>query len=277
MAVNKKAEVIENYLLYGIDLYHRRIYFGDSECVDGDDFNFSSVTYAIRGIDKLLDINNKPIELHMSSYGGDAYAMLALYDKILNSPCKFIFYGSGFIMSAATWIMAGCDERYLSPNTTIMVHDGYNDASGRSTEIKISSDENERLNDVLADIYAKNSYMDFSFWRKVCERDLYLTAEETVKLGLADKILPCPGRGNFRKGVRGRTFSKAINKTTMRQFITKLLKRVKLDPSKSLVIEIPEEIDEEVESYDNTEKEMQNLNLQTSEIKEPLDGEKENE
>ena len=33
---------------------------------------------------------NKPIELHMSSYGGDTYAMLKLHDEILNAVRHYI-------------------------------------------------------------------------------------------------------------------------------------------------------------------------------------------
>lgn len=263
--VNKQADVIENYLKYGVDLHHRRIYFGDADWVDGDEFNFSSVSYAIRAIDKMLDISNKPIEIHMSSYGGDAYAMLALHDKILESQCKFIFYGSGFIMSAATWIMAICDERWLSDNTTIMVHDGWSGGIGKSTDVKIDTDENERLSRKLEEIYAANSHMPADFWKAVCRRDLYLTADEAVTLGLADAVIAFRKRGNFRKGPRTTTFGTPPSKRSMKSLITKLYTRIKLDVPKNINIEVKKEEFEDISEYDNTSVEMQKLGMKTPE------------
>src|SRR5271170_5768045 len=109
-------------LIHGIDLKTRRIYFGRF-LDDGDDnpgdFTQASIELAIRALHKMsLDAPGKPIEIHMNSYGGDPYAMLRLYDEILSCPCQVKFYGGGAIMSAATWIMAVCDERYLYPNAT---------------------------------------------------------------------------------------------------------------------------------------------------------------
>lgn len=263
--VNKQADVIENYLKYGVDLHHRRIYFGDADWVDGDEFNFSSVSYAIRAIDKMLDISSKPIELHMSSYGGDAYAMLALHDKIMEGGCKFIFYGSGFIMSAATWIMACCDERWLSDNTTIMVHDGWAGGFGKSTDVKIDTDENERLSRKLEEIYAVNSHMPREFWETVCRRDLYLTADEAVQLGLADAVIAHRKRGNFRKGPRQMTFSNPPSKRSLRTLVGRLYGRIKLDVPKQLNIEVKKEEFEDIPEYDNTTEEMQKLGMKNPE------------
>lgn len=262
---NKQADVIENYLKYGVDLYHRRIYFGDADWVDGDEVNFSSISYAVRAIDKMLDISNRPIEIHMSSYGGDPYAMLALHDKIKESPCKFIFYGSGFIMSAATWIMAVCDERWLSNNTTIMVHDGSIHIGGRVTDVRISNEEDARLQEVLEEIYAENSHMPKEFWTTVCRRDLYLTADEAVTLGLADAVIGYRKRGNFRKGPRTSTFDNPPQKRQLRSLVAKLYGRIKLDVPKTLNIEVKKEEFEEIAEYDNTTEEMQKLGMKTPE------------
>ena len=257
----KELAQIELYLQHGIDLHHRRIYFGDVEYDDGGDVSFSSIEMALRSIDKMLDLNNKPIEIHMSSYGGDVYHMTALYDKIQESPCKFIFYGRGAIMSAATWIMAGCDERFLSKNTTIMVHDGSYYAEERSTDNKITTEENDRLDKILADIYAENSYMDANFWIRVCQRDLYLTAEEAVKLGLADKVKEYRKRGNFRRGVRAHTFTEIPPRKEIAKVVEKLYKRIKVSVPRNLTIEVKKEECETIHSYDKSQEEMERMGL----------------
>lgn len=190
-------------LVYGIDLKARRIYFGvslDWGDTDISDFNLASVELAIRALHKMaLDAPGKPVEIHMSSTGGDAYAMLRLHDEILSCPCQVKFYGGGPIQSSATWIMVACDERYLYPNATVMVHDGSDGFEGKHTDVQVNAAESKRLQDVLYDIYATNTRMPKEFWQDVCQRDLYLSAAEAVSLGMADKIVEPKKRGNLRK------------------------------------------------------------------------------
>lgn len=216
-------------LLYGIDLKNRRIYFG-APIESGDDcsgdFNQTNIELAIRSLHRMsMDGPGKPIELYMSSYGGDPYAMLRLYDEILSCPCQVKFFGSGAIMSAATWIMVVCDERYLHPHTTIMVHDGSEEYGGKHTDVQITAAEMKRLQDVLYDIYASNTRMPKAFWQDVCQRDLYITAEEAIMLGMADKLIEPKKRGNLRK-VRQAALKKMPDNSSMRRLVSKLYERI---------------------------------------------------
>lgn len=223
-----KTELSDS-LAYGIDLKNRRIYFGvslDLGETDISDFNLASVELAVRALHKMaLDAPGKPIEIHMNSYGGDPYAMLRLHDEILSCPCQVKFYGGGAIMSAATWVMAVCDERYLHAHTTVMVHDGAEEYGGKHTDVQITAAEMKRLQDALYDIYEKNSRMPKEFWQDVCQRDLYLTASEAVSLGLADKIIEPKKRGNLRK-MRQAALKKSPDAAEMRKLINSVYARV---------------------------------------------------
>ena len=223
------TELTDN-LAYGVDIKNRRIYFGvnldNAETTDSTSFTLSSVEYMIRAMHRMAtEAPGKPIEIHMNSYGGDPYAMLRLYDEIHACPCQIKFYGGGAIMSAATWIMAGSDERYLHPNTTVMVHDGSDGFEGRHTDHQIQAAEEKRLQDKLYDIYAENSRMPKEFWQDVCQRDLYLTAHKAVSLGLADKILEPKKRGNLRK-VRQAALKKEPDTKEMKKIISDVYVRI---------------------------------------------------
>lgn len=224
----EKSELTD-ILVYGIDLKNRRIYFGtpigETQETPGD-FSQASVELAIRSMHKMAqDAPGKPIEIHMNTYGGDTYSMLRLHDEILSCPCQVKFYGGGAIMSAGTWIMAVCDERYLYPTATCMVHDGSEDISGNHTDTQITGAEMRRLRDVLFDIYEKNSRMPREFWEDVCQRDLYLTAAEAVSLGLADKIVEPKKRGNLRK-MRQAALKKAPDAADMRKLLNDVYARI---------------------------------------------------
>lgn len=182
----------------------------------------------------------------MNSYGGDPGSMLYLHDLILATPVQFKFFGGGSIMSSATWIMAACDERYLYKHTTIMVHKGHwvdmQDTSTTDMEIKV--EEEKRFMSMLEDIYALNSRMPKEFWSEVCKRDLFLTAEETILLGLADKIIEPKKRGNFRK-MRAAHLSEKINSNKMKRTVAALYKRIHAPKSIEIKFnDLKEEIDE---------------------------------
>ena len=254
MSMISAKSTLEGYLKDGVDLTQRRISFGSSDIsAEIESFTYSNVQVALRAIDKMLDVSNKPITIEMLSFGGEVYSMLALIDKILTSPCKFIFKGYGAVMSAATAVMAVCDERYLSKNTMIMIHDGSSIHDGKVTDILIEIEEVDRLQKFLEKLYADNSYLNKEFWATICRRDLYLTADEAIKLGLADGIIPERKRGSFRNGIRKKTFSNVPTEKELTHSISKVFKRIKLEVPKKLSIDIKKEQFENIEEYDYSE------------------------
>jgi len=194
---------LSDQLLYGIDFKARIIHFGvelDSSNEDPSAFTGASVEMAIRAIQKMVsEAPHKPIELHVSSYGGDAYAALRLHDEILACSAQIRFYGGGAIMSAASIIMAACDERYLHVNSRVMIHELSTSVDGRHSDLKIDSKENEAIHSTMCDIYAANSRLPKEFWLDIMSKDLYMSAAEAVSIGLCDFIIEPKKRGNLRK------------------------------------------------------------------------------
>lgn len=250
LGVKVKTE-LDDLFSYGLDSKNRRIYWGnclDPSNEDSNDFTDFTVEQAVRCLHRLVTDNpSKPIELHMNSCGGDPYSMLKLYDAILECPAQIKFFGFGRIQSSATWIMSVCDERYLASNSIVMVHDGNEGIEGTHTDVKITMAEAKRLQDLLYDVYATNSRMPRSFWEDVCQRDLYLTAEETIKLGLADKIIEPKKRGNLRK-MRSGALKKSPPHIEMDALVHQLYARVNRHnvPKLELNKPIKEEVDPNV-------------------------------
>jgi ATP-dependent Clp protease protease subunit len=226
----EKTELTDN-LAYGVDLKNRRIYFGinlDSGDVDeSTGFNLSSVEYAVRAMHRMAtEAPGKPIELHMCSYGGSIHAMYRLIDEILACPCQIKFFGGGTIMSAAVWVMVVCDERYLHTNTTVMVHELSDEFDRqRQTDLRIIASENDRLMNRLTKLFADNTRMPQEFWQDVCQRDLHLTAEEAIKLGLADKLIEPKKRGNLRK-MRQAALKKEPEQKEMKDMLSSIYSRI---------------------------------------------------
>lgn len=261
------STVLEYYLGYGIDLKNRIIDFGPAitgSSEDGSDFDYYSVNLAIRGINLMVQMSNKkPIEIHMCSYGGDPYFMMALKDKILESPVKFIFRGSGKIASAATWIMVVCDERYLSTDTTVMIHNGgihYDGSSGeeKTTDRAIDIAHDLVLQDRLSELFAENSRMPKSFWDAVVKRDCYITAKEAYVLGLIEGITPHVKRGNLRHK-REKNLKSHPSKRNLNALSKRLLERIQANDKLTIEVHVPEEQYEDIPEYDNSEEQLELL------------------
>jgi ATP-dependent protease ClpP protease subunit len=218
-------------VLPGIDLAKRRIYFGsfdhDGEEGSGSDFKWASVENAIRALHKMAEGFLRPIEIHMSSMGGDPAEMLRLYDEIQACPCQVKFVGGGWIASSATWIMCGCDERIIHRNSQILLHDGEFGANRKTTDGIIDAAHEEALQDSLNKIFAENSKMPVEFWEQVVRRDLWITAEEALKLGLVDRIIEPRKRSQFRKK-RDKNLAQETPKEELDKLTSDLYARIKL-------------------------------------------------
>lgn len=238
---------LEDLVMYGIDLKNRRIYFGnlEDEPDSSTSFTKTSVEIAVRALHKMAsDAPNKPIEIHMCSGGGDPHAMLRLHDEILTCSSQIKFYGGGVIASAATWIMACCDERYLYPNTRILIHDSpagmSMEMSSKLTDMYIECQEEKVLQDSLNKIYADNSRMPIEFWSEIVKRDLCISAEEAIMLGLADKIIEPKKRGNLRRQ-RIAHLNKKPDSAELKTLLNKFSERVFSGKSLKIELHVPKE------------------------------------
>jgi len=203
MIVEKKELELIEIFDCGFDRKKRRIYFGTEDVQEDEghgDVGWKSVENAVKALHILEKDNSKrPIEIHTYSWGGDVYGMQRFMDELEYCDCKTIFIGGGRIASAMTWIMSVCDERRLYKNTTVMLHDGSDGVSGKHTDVQIDARHGKFIQDMLNKSFARNSVMPVEFWENMLQRDVYLTPEETVMLGLADKVIQPKKRGNLRR------------------------------------------------------------------------------
>lgn len=259
--LDKDLEAIKT----GIDENNRIIYFGgDLNSIDttnGDLFvpvTQYTVEYVVRALQSMANRSSKPITLYLQSNGGDAYATLYLVDVIQSLPAPVHCIAGGAVCSAATWIMAACDYRLAYPNTTFLIHAGSTGIQDDLVSSEIYMDEQKRLQKLLEQIYARNSRMGAEFWSEVCKRDLFLTAEEALWLGLIDEIIQPLKRGAWRSK-RIANLNKKINQKQFKQIISQLLKRIKIEYRGDIRIEIPVELfakmDNDNESSTSTNKE----------------------
>lgn len=148
---------------------------------------------------QLLYLNNvdpeKRIQIFVNSYGGSISAGLSVYDVIqyISNPITVIGMGCcasmGAFLLSAKYDRDNC-ERLILPNTKVMIHSAaQNGIGGRATDVMINARELEKTQSKMVEMISKFSGQDIEKVRLDCERDHWLSAEESVSYGLVDKIV----------------------------------------------------------------------------------------
>jgi ATP-dependent Clp protease protease subunit len=141
-----------------------------------------------------LDVREERVlTIYINSTGGDLYQALALIDIIKNSLHPVRIIGVGAVMSAAFLIFAAGTkgQRYAATNTSFMCHQFTSGGEAKYHDIKAEMKENESLNAKMVEILKDATGLSSARIRSklLPASDVYLTAQETVDIGVADHIL----------------------------------------------------------------------------------------
>jgi len=181
-------DYIDNYFSYGLNFRDRRLFlWGD---VDED-----SISQFVMGLEILKSHGNDPIDVVLSSCGGDQYEMWAAYDAIRSSHQHTIRVTAiGKIMSAAPLVLAAGDERFCYPHTQFMFHEESYGLEERHNNAKVTMEHYEKMEKLYAKAMAERTNKNYLWWFGQANRrgkglDTYALAEEVLEWGLVDGII----------------------------------------------------------------------------------------
>lgn len=135
--------------------------------------------------------NPKPMELYISTYGGDAYACLGLVSIIANCTTPVHTYVTGCAMSAGFIMAIAGHKRFCYKNSTYMWHQLSSVSAGKIQERDEGMVEDTRVQKLLD--YAVLKYTNLS--KKDLDKlyktkqDKYLSSEEALAMGAVDEII----------------------------------------------------------------------------------------
>lgn len=132
------------------------------------------------------------LPLVVNSYGGQVYNCFRMVDMLKASGMKIVTLLIGYAMSAGSIIFAIGDERYMSENSTIMIHEASSMNWGKNSEMKSYNSHIDKLNTRLFDILDTKSNNAKGFFKDLVNKnnnaDLFLNAEQAKEYGLANEI-----------------------------------------------------------------------------------------
>ena len=137
------------------------------------------------------DNPDKAISLYINSPGGSVTAGMAIYDTMnfIKPKIHTIVMGQAASMGSLLATAGDRDHRYILPNARHMIHQPLGGASGQATDVEIQARELLRWKKILTEIYVKHTGQAYAVLESDMERDFFMTAEQAVKYGLADKVL----------------------------------------------------------------------------------------
>jgi ATP-dependent Clp endopeptidase proteolytic subunit ClpP len=133
----------------------------------------------------------KQLAVILQSEGGSCYDALKIVDLLLTSDMEIVTCIRGYAFSAASLIFSCGAKRVIGPNASVMIHSVSVDSfGGTMAEMIVESNEMGRINDRMCELMAENTGKRKDFYKKKLKgnRDIYLTAEEALKMGLATNI-----------------------------------------------------------------------------------------
>jgi ATP-dependent Clp protease, protease subunit len=133
----------------------------------------------------------KDITLYINSRGGLVTAGMAIYDTMQYVRCDIqtIVMGQACSMASLLASAGTKGKRFMLPHSRHMIHQPLGGASGQATDVEIQVNELLRWKRELTEIYQKHTGQSFEILQADMERDKFMTAEEAVKYGLADKVI----------------------------------------------------------------------------------------
>ena len=133
------------------------------------------------------------VNLYVNSPGGSVTAGLAIYDTMQFLRCDVATYCVGLAASmGAILLTAGTKgKRYMLPNAKALIHQPLirGGIPGAATDLSIEAKEMIRTRQRLYEILANHTGQDLAKIEKDCDRNLWLSPEESVEYGLADSVL----------------------------------------------------------------------------------------
>lgn len=197
MSKRVNRDDIDKFHDYSLYIPKRTIFMGSeaydmSEGESGTDGLMAERT--IKNLTILEGMSQEPITIIMNNIGGDEYHGLAIYDAIRACTSRVTIQVMGHAMSMGSIILQAADERVMAPTSRQMIHYGTWGIHDHAKTAQKWAEEGKKIDSWMEQMYLakiREKHPDFTLSKlqKMLNFDTFLTAQESIFLGLADKVL----------------------------------------------------------------------------------------
>ena len=137
----------------------------------------------------------KPIDFYISTYGGNADDMFAIYDmmNLAKNNCEVHTFGIGKVMSAGVLLLANGSpgHRSVGKHCRVMIHSCNAGSVGDIHNLKNEMEQIQHQQEQYINALVEVSSLSKRQLNRLLDRkvNVYLTAQEAIEYGIADKII----------------------------------------------------------------------------------------
>jgi len=128
------------------------------------------------------------INLYVQSDGGDLLASFSTMDIIKSLKVPVHTYVHGLAASAATMITVVGARRFITQNSSVLIHQLRSDLYGTYENQKDMIESNAKFMKMMVDVYRKYTTLSTEMLSDILKRDIILNAKEALKYGIVDEI-----------------------------------------------------------------------------------------
>src|SRR5574344_902276 len=135
---------------------------------------------------------DKDISMYINSPGGSVTAGLAIFYTMQYVKCQIQTICMGQAASMGAILLAGgtTGKRYALPSSRVMIHQPWGGVEGQESDIAIQAKEIIRLKKLSIQYFAEHTKKSPETVAADMERDFYMSAEDAIKYGIVDHIMP---------------------------------------------------------------------------------------
>ena len=145
------------------------------------------------GAVNIKDINNQltnnkeadTLIVHINSFGGDVTEGYAIHDILRASGKKVITQAEGIVASIATVPYLAGDERRITENTEVMIHNPWGFTGGTSSDVQKYADQLKKEEDKLAEFYVSKTGCLLDDILAMMGAETFMSADEAIEKGFA--------------------------------------------------------------------------------------------
>ena len=135
----------------------------------------------------------KDINLYINSPGGVITAGMSIYDTMQYIKCdvRTIVIGQACSMGSFLAQAGTAGKRVVLPYSRTMIHQPSGGAGGKQSDIEIQYKEITKMKTMLTELYVKHNTAGKTYaeLETDMDRDTFMSAQEAVDYGLADKVV----------------------------------------------------------------------------------------
>ena len=136
---------------------------------------------------------DKDINLYINSPGGVITAGMSIYDTMQYIKCdvRTIVIGQACSMGSFLAQAGTAGKRVVLPYSRTMIHQPSGGAGGKQSDIEIQYKEITKMKTMLTNLYVKHNTAGKTYAQLETDmdRDTFMSAQEAVDYGLADKVV----------------------------------------------------------------------------------------